>query len=91
MYAECPGWRFNPNSKLRKIYKEIFEKELNKKLEVKVSPAGLEAGYLINKSPNLDIISVGPNHTGLHSPSESVNIPSVINFYEAFKVFLKLF
>lgn len=89
MYAEYPGWRFNPNSRLRKIYKEIFEKELNKELEIKVSPAGLEAGYLTNKSPSLDIISVGPNHTGLHSPSESVNIPSVINFYEAFKVFLK--
>lgn len=89
MYAEYPGWRFNPDSKLRKIYKEIFEKELNKKLEIKVSPAGLESGYLINKNPSLDIISVGPNHTGLHSPSESVNIPSVINFYEAFKVFLK--
>lgn len=89
IYAEYPGWRFNPNSKLRNIYKEIFEKELNKKLEIKVSPAGLEAGYLINKNPSLDIISVGPNHTGLHSPSESANIPSVINFYETFKVFLR--
>ena len=89
IYAEYPGWRFNPDSKLRNIYKEIFEKELNKKLEIKVSPAGLEAGYLINKKPSLDIISVGPDHTGLHSPSESANISSVINFYEAFKVFLK--
>lgn len=89
IYAEYPGWRFNPNSKLRNIYKEIFEKEINKKIEIKVSPAGLEAGYLINKNPDIDIISVGPNHTGLHSPSESANIPSVINFYESFKVFLK--
>lgn len=88
IYAKYPGWRFNPDSKLRKDYKELFEKELNKKIEIKVSPAGLESGYLLEKKPNLDIISVGPNHTGLHSPSESANIPSIINFYEAFKVFL---
>ncbi|MDD6906626.1 MAG: beta-Ala-His dipeptidase [Finegoldia magna] len=88
-YAKYPGWRYDPESKLRNDYKKIFERELDEKIEVKVSAAGLESGYLLEKNPNLDIISVGPNHTGLHSPSESANIPSIIKFYETFKVFLR--
>ena len=39
--------------------------------------AGLECGLLTEKYPGLDIVSIGPNIEGAHSPGERVGIQSV--------------
>ena len=38
--------------------------------------AGLECGALQSKYPGMDLISVGPDITGVHSPDEKVSIES---------------
>ncbi|MBU5668638.1 beta-Ala-His dipeptidase [Peptoniphilus sp. MSJ-1] len=88
-FARYFGWEFNENSDLRKQYKDIIKDIQDIDCEVRVSPGGLEGGYLINKRPGLDIICVGALHTGLHSPDERANINSVLTFYDNFKVFLE--
>ncbi|MCC6523254.1 MAG: hypothetical protein IT373_11375, partial [Polyangiaceae bacterium] len=38
--------------------------------------AGLECGALRTKYPGMDLISVGPDITGVHSPDEQVSVSS---------------
>ena len=39
--------------------------------------AGLECGILVSKIKDLDVISIGPNIRGAHTPEEYMEIDSV--------------
>lgn len=71
-----PGWEPNINSDLlhtaETTYKELFGTEAL----VRAIHAGLECGLFLEKYPHLDMISIGPGMTGVHSPNEQLNIPS---------------
>ncbi len=45
--------------------------------EIMAVHAGLECGAIGGKYPDMDMISIGPNMSGVHSPSERLDIPSV--------------
>ena len=49
---------------------------------MKAIHAGLECGLFLEKSPNLDMISIGPTIKGVHSPDERLYIPSVDKFWK---------
>ena len=84
-----PGWEYRENSKLRPLAQEIYKKLEGKEFETIVIHAGLECGALYEKYPNMDIISIGPNITGAHSPDEKVEIESVQRVYEYVQELLK--
>lgn len=84
-----PGWEYREDSKLRPLAQEIYKKLEGKEFETIVIHAGLECGALYEKYPNMDIISIGPNITGAHSPDEKVEIESVQRVYEYVKELLK--
>ena len=44
--------------------------------------AGLECGLIRAKVPDMDMISIGPETVGLHSPSERMNIASAERFWQ---------
>jgi dipeptidase D len=44
--------------------------------------AGLECGVIGAKYPDMDMISIGPTLNDVHSPAESLLIPSVGNVME---------
>jgi dipeptidase D len=44
--------------------------------KVKAIHAGLECGLFLEKYPNLDMISIGPQMYGVHSPDERLSISS---------------
>ena len=71
-----PGWKPNLKSDLLKIaqqsYKTLFHSEPN----VRAIHAGLECGLFLEKYPNLDMISIGPQMYGVHSPEERLSISS---------------
>ena len=67
------------------MHKELYGKEP----EVKAIHAGLECGLFLEKYPNLDMISIGPDMRDAHSPDERVRILSVANFWEYLKGILK--
>lgn len=77
-----PGWKPNTHSEILSItadsYKRLFETEP----VVRSIHAGLECGLFLEKYPNLDMISFGPTLTGVHSPDERLNIPSVDKFWK---------
>lgn len=71
-----PGWQPNVDSALLaktvKAYKNLFHEEP----KVKAIHAGLECGLFLEKYPHLDMISIGPQMYGVHSPDERLSISS---------------
>jgi dipeptidase D len=71
-----PGWKPNIKSDILKIAEESYTKLFHKKAQVRAIHAGLECGLLLEKYPHLDMISIGPQMYGVHSPDERLSISS---------------
>ena len=71
-----PMWQPNYDSTLAKIAEESYESLKGEKLQVKSIHAGLETGMLAEKYPEMDMISIGPNIFGAHTPKERLSISS---------------
>ncbi|MCC8088668.1 MAG: aminoacyl-histidine dipeptidase [Rikenellaceae bacterium] len=84
-----PGWTPNPSSELLNILKRTYCDMFGTEPEVKAVHAGLECGLFLKKFPHLDMVSIGPTMTGVHSPDEKLNIPSVAKFWEFLKAILE--
>ena len=74
---EYPGWKPNFESPLVKKADSIYKQLFKKAPKIKVIHAGLDCGLFLQKFPNLDMISIGPNLEGVHSPDERVSVSSV--------------
>ncbi len=76
-----PAWQYRKESPLRdgmcRIYREMFDKEL----EVKAIHAGLECGIFAGKMENLDAVSLGPDCFDIHTPKERLSISSMERTY----------
>lgn len=77
-----PGWEPNPDSDILKIAKKEYKALYNKTPKVKAIHAGLECGLFLEKYPRLDMISIGPDMTDVHSPDEKMKISSVGKFWD---------
>ncbi|MDE5975190.1 MAG: M20/M25/M40 family metallo-hydrolase, partial [Muribaculaceae bacterium] len=84
-----PGWAPDMNSKIMKISAEAYEELFGVKPEIKAIHAGLECGFFRAKYPELDMVSIGPTMTGVHSPDEKLNIPTVEKFWKHLCLMLK--
>ena len=76
-----PGWAPNMKSPIMKIAAEAYEELFNVKPAIKAIHAGLECGLFLETHPELDMVSFGPTMTGVHSPDEQLNIPTVEKFW----------
>jgi len=76
-----PGWQPNPDSPIVRRTVDVYEKLFGKRPELKAIHAGLECGLLIEKVPDMDCVSIGPQIENAHSPDEKVQISSVDRFY----------
>ncbi len=76
-----PGWKPNPESAILNLAKEVYRKLYDKEPKVKAIHAGLECGLFLEKYPTLDMISIGPEMTDVHSPDERMKISSVGKFW----------
>ncbi|MDD4112768.1 MAG: aminoacyl-histidine dipeptidase [Herbinix sp.] len=80
--SQYPAWEFKKESKLRdhlqKHYKEMFGKEM----KVEAIHAGLECGLIAEKKPGIDIVSIGPDMSRVHTIDERVSISSTIRVYQ---------
>jgi len=84
-----PGWKPNPDSPIVKKTAAVFERVLGSAPEIKAIHAGLECGLLIEKIPDMDAVSIGPEIQNAHSPEERVQISSVDRFYTVLKALLE--
>ena len=71
------SWEYRENSRIRDIATEAFKKVANRDPEIRAIHAGLECGIFDVNIKDLDIISVGPNIFGAHTPEERMEIWSV--------------
>ena len=71
-----PGWAPNPNSPLLEVVKKAYVDLFKSEPKVLAIHAGLECGLFLEKYPYLDMVSIGPQMYGVHSPQERLSIPS---------------
>ncbi len=77
-----PGWNPNTNSEILSICEDSYERIFGKKPIVRAIHAGLECGLLLEKYPDMDMISFGPTLRNVHAPDEKINIPTVDMFWQ---------
>ncbi|QZY54993.1 aminoacyl-histidine dipeptidase [Crassaminicella profunda] len=87
--ADYPEWAYNPDSKLRPTFVDVYEKLYGKKPEVTAIHAGLECGLFKEKINDLDMISVGPNMFDVHTPDEHLSISSTERTWDYLLAVLK--
>ena len=71
-----PGWKPNINSPLLEVTKRAYINLFHEEPKVLAIHAGLECGLFLEKYPYLDMVSVGPQMVGVHSPQERLSISS---------------
>ena len=84
-----PGWAPNMDSAIMHIASDAYNELFGVKPAIKAIHAGLECGLFLSKYPNLDMVSFGPTMTGVHSPDEKLNIPTVEKFWKHLQLTLK--
>lgn len=77
-----PGWAPNPQSELLEVVKKAYSDLFHAEPEVLAIHAGLECGLFLEKYPYLDMVSIGPQMYGVHSPQERLSIPSTNRCYQ---------
>ena len=77
-----PGWAPNPNSALLEVVKKSYVDLFKDEPKVLAIHAGLECGLFLEKYPYLDMVSIGPQMYGVHSPQERLSIPSTERCYK---------
>lgn len=87
--ADYPEWEFNPESKVRDLFKDIYKRMYGKDANIVAIHAGVECGILSENLGELDMISFGPDMYDVHTPQEHLSIKSVINMWDYLKEVLK--
>ncbi len=86
--AAYPGWAYEPDSVVRKVFQEISG------AKVMGIHAGLECGvfakHFAEKGRKADLISLGPDITGAHTPEERLSISSTGRIWEVLRKALQL-
>lgn len=81
-HGRYSGWNFEKISPLRDRYIEAYRELFGGEAKPVIIHAGLECGLIRAKIPDMDMISIGPENIGLHSPSERLNIASAERFWQ---------
>ena len=76
-----PGWAPNTHSALLEVTKQAYKDLFHAEPQVLAIHAGLECGLFLEKYPYLDMVSIGPQMYGVHSPQERLSIPSTERCY----------
>ena len=77
-----PGWKPNPESPIKDVTVAAYEKLFNITPVVRSIHAGLECGLILEKYPQMDMISFGPTLRMVHSPQEKIHIGTVQKFWD---------
>ncbi|MDR3595675.1 aminoacyl-histidine dipeptidase [Clostridium sp.] len=77
-----PEWAYNPDSKIRVIFEDVYEKLYGNKPHITAIHAGLECGLFAEKFGQMDAISFGPNLYDVHTANEHMSISSIQRMWE---------
>lgn len=76
-----PGWAFRADSRLQSAAAAAWAQTHDEPLKRIAIHAGLEVGFIAQKLPGLDAISLGPDTTGAHTPYEQMSVSSFERTY----------
>jgi dipeptidase D len=76
-----PGWKPEPASALVGLLQRAHARALGGGMELRAMHAGLECALVGEKSPGMEMVSIGPTILDAHTPDERVSIPSVERFW----------
>ncbi|MCC6358492.1 MAG: beta-Ala-His dipeptidase [Phycisphaerales bacterium] len=79
---EYPGWAPNPASPTLAVCRRAYERVLGHAPRIASIHAGLECGIIGERIHDMDMVSLGPNIRGAHSPDEIVEVASVARVYK---------
>ena len=80
--GDYPGWQFNTVSPLRDKMRDIFLELYGKEPKIDAIHAGVECGFLVDKIPGLDCVSIGPDMKDIHTADETLSISSTRRVWE---------
>ncbi len=83
-----PAWPYKPESELRPLMVEVYKEMFGEEPIVNVVHGGLEGGIFMDKNPDLDIVSFGPDLHNVHTPEERMDIESTAKYWEYIKAVL---
>ncbi len=78
--SRYPGWAFTTGSTLQQCYLDTWQRLYGTPAKIIGIHAGLECGLFMEKIPDMDIISIGPDIRDLHSPDEILTVSSFERF-----------
>lgn len=81
-YGHYPAWEYQPNSRLRDVMCEVWERQCGQSPEVLTIHAGLECGLFCDKLPGLEAVSIGPNMQDIHTCRERLSVASTARVYD---------
>lgn len=87
--GEYPAWEFQRESPLRNHFQKLSNELYGKDMKVEAIHAGLECGLIYEKMPCIDIVSIGPDITKVHTIEENACISSTIRVYQFLEKILK--
>lgn len=81
-YSSYPSWEYKKDSKIREIFRQVYKGQYGKDMNITAIHAGLECGLFKEKFGDIDMISFGPNMSGVHTPEERLSISSTERTYK---------
>ncbi len=84
-----PGWPRRRQSPLCERLAAAYEDLTGRQPAFRGTHGGLECGLLIDKTPGLDCVSLGPVAEGIHSVKERLSVASVGRVYALLRAFLE--
>lgn len=87
--GDYPGWKYCVSSPVRDKAVAVYESLFGKEPEIRAIHAGVECGFLVNKIPGLDCISMGPDIMDIHTTEEKLSISSSKRVWEFLLAFLR--
>lgn len=80
--ASNPSWEYKEDSKIRELIAKSFKEITGNEPVIKAIHAGLECGVFTQNIKGADVVSIGPNIYGAHTPEERMDIKSVDETWE---------
>ena len=76
------GWDPNPDSSLLKLLCKVYKEQNSKDATVVVDHAGLECSVILEKYPNMEVVSLGPTLRSPHTVNERFEIATAEPFWK---------
>lgn len=80
--GDYPGWTYQKESPFRDLCIKVYQEMYGKKPVIQAIHAGVECGILLEKRPDLDCVSLGPDMKDIHTTEEKLSISSTKRVWE---------